>query len=108
MHEERRIKIETSAVEITEDLRRADAPLRPGSYAVISIANTGRPLEGEARATLFETIMPGKDAVDEVAAAVTRAYRIVRQWGGDISVSNGLIEGSVFRIFLESAGEHDA
>ena len=106
MHEEGRIKIETSHVEITEDLRRADAPLRPGSYAVISIANTGRPLEGEARSNLFETILPGKDAVDETAAALSRAYGIVRQWGGDISVSNGPVEGSVFRVFLESVGEH--
>ena len=106
MHEEGRIAIETSHVEITEDLRRADAPLRPGSYTVISIANSGRPLEGEARATLFETILPAKDAVDETAAALSRAYGIVRQWGGDISVSNGPVEGSVFRVFLESVGEH--
>jgi len=102
-----RIAMETSQVEITEDLRRADAPLRPGSYTVITITNTGRPLEGEARTTLFETILPGKDTVDEAAAAVSRAYAIVRQWGGDISVSNGPVEGSVFRVFLESAGEHD-
>ncbi|HEY6391564.1 MAG TPA: response regulator [Bryobacteraceae bacterium] len=99
-----RIAIETSHIEIKEDLRRADAPLRPGAYAVITIANTGRPLEGEARATLFETILPGKDAVDEAAGAVSRAYGIVRQWGGDISVSNGPVEGSIFRVFLESAG----
>jgi PAS domain S-box-containing protein len=108
MQAEGRIAIETSHVETKEDLRRADAPLRPGSYAVISIANTGRPLEGEARTTLFETVLPGKDAVDEAAGAVSRAYGIVRQWGGDISVSNGPVEGSVFRVFLESIGEHAA
>jgi len=108
MQAEGRIAIETSHLEIKEDLRRADAPLRPGSYAVISITNTGRPLEGEARATLFETVLPGKDAVDEAAGAVSRAYGIVRQWGGDISVSNGPVEGSVFRVFLESVGEHVA
>ncbi len=102
-----RITIETSQAAITEDLRRADAPLRPGAYAVITISSTGRPLEGEARATLFETILPGKNTVDEAAAAVSRAYALVRQWGGDISVSNGSAEGSVFRIFLESAGEND-
>jgi len=108
MQAEGGITIETSHVEITEDLRRADAPLRPGSYAVITITNQGRPLEGEARATLFETILPGKDAIDEAAGAVSRAYGIVRQWGGDISVSNGPVEGSVFRVFLESVGEHAA
>jgi CheY-like chemotaxis protein len=108
MKGEGRIAIETSQVEITEDLRRTDAPLRPGSYAAISITNTGRPLEGEARTALFETILPGKDAVDEVAAAISLAYGMVRQWGGDISVTNGVAEGSVFRIFLQSVGEHAA
>jgi PAS domain S-box-containing protein len=105
MHGEGRIAIEASHVEIAEDLRRADAPLRPGSYTVISIANTGRALEGEARVTLFETVLPGKDPVEEAAGAVSRAYGIVRQWGGDISVSNAPVEGSVFRVFLESVGE---
>jgi two-component system, cell cycle sensor histidine kinase and response regulator CckA len=108
MHGQGQIAIETSQVEITEDLRRADAPLRPGSYAVISISSPGRPLEGEARTALFETILPGKDAVDEVAAAISRAYGTIRQWGGDISISNGAAEGSVFRIFLQSVAETTA
>jgi two-component system, cell cycle sensor histidine kinase and response regulator CckA len=105
MHGQGRIAVETSTVEITEDLRRADAPLRPGSYGVITIAHTGRPLEGEARVTLFESVLPGKEPWDDAAAAATRAYGIVRQWGGDISVVNGAVEGSVFRIFLERMDE---
>ncbi len=103
MHGTGRISIETSRLEIVEDLRRAGAPLRPGSYAVITVAHTGRALEGEARASLFETILPGKDGADEAAAAVSRSYGIVRQWGGDISVSSGPEEGSIFRLFLECA-----
>lgn len=105
MHGQGRIAMETSSVEITEDLRRADAPLRPGSYGVITISHTGRPIEGEARLTLFESVLPGKEPWDDAAAAATRAYGIVRQWGGDIAVSNGAVEGSVFRIFLERAEE---
>lgn len=106
MHGEGRITMETSSVEITEDLRRAEAPLRPGSYGVITIGYTGRSLEGEARVTLFESVLPGKELWDDAAAAATRAYGIVRQWGGDISVSNGPAEGSVFRIYLERVEEH--
>jgi two-component system, cell cycle sensor histidine kinase and response regulator CckA len=105
MHGQGRITIETSSVRITEDLRRADAPLRPGSYGVITIAHTGRPLEGEARVTLFESVLPGKETWDDAAAAATRAYGIVRQWGGDISVMNGAEEGSVFRVYLERVEE---
>jgi len=101
MHGEGRITIGTSHVRITEDLRHANAPLRPADYGVITIVNTGRPLEGEARATLFESALSGKEPGDDIAAAATKAYAIVRQWGGDIAVSDGPVEGSIFRVFLE-------
>jgi PAS domain S-box-containing protein len=100
MHAGERITLETSRLEITEDLRRPNAPLRPGTYAVISIIAPAQPLDGEAKAALFECSLPGKEPWDEVAATLSRAYGIVRQWGGDISISNGTHAVSVFRIFL--------
>lgn len=94
------ITIETSRVEIREDLRRSGA-LRPGTYGVITIAHPGPAIEGEAQTSLFESVLPGKDPADDSVAAVTRAYGVVRQWGGDISVSPAPRGGSLFRVFLE-------
>jgi PAS domain S-box-containing protein len=94
------ITMETSHVEITENLRRANAPLQPGSYAVVSIVTPVPPIDGEAKACLFECSLPGKEPWDETAAALSRVYGTVRQWGGDISVSNGPAGASVFRVFL--------
>ncbi len=85
---------------VTEDLRRPNAPLQPGNYVVISIVAPGQPLDAEAKAALFECSLPGKEPWDEVAAILSRAYGIVRQWGGDISVSNGPRYATVFRVFL--------
>ncbi len=100
MHAGEKITLETSRLEITEDLRRPNAPLRPGAYAVISIAAPAQPLDAEAKAALFECSLPGKEPWDEVAATLSRVYGIVRQWGGDISVSNAPHAASLFRIFL--------
>src|ERR1700722_4922937 len=100
MHAGEKITLETSRLEITEELRRPNAPLRPGSYAVISIVAPAQPLDAEAKAALFECSLPGKEPWDEVAATLSRAYGIVRQWGGDISVSNAPHAASLFRIFL--------
>jgi len=94
------ITIETSGVEIAENLRRANAPLRPGNYAVISIATPLAKIEGEAKTCLFECSLPGKEPWDETAATLSRAYGTVRQWGGDISVSSSPSGGAVFRVFL--------
>jgi two-component system, cell cycle sensor histidine kinase and response regulator CckA len=100
MHAGERIMLETSRIEITEDLRRPGAPLQPGLYAVISIVAPSQPLDSDAKAALFECSLPGKEPWDDVAATLSRAYGIVRQWGGDISVSSGPHAVSVFRIFL--------
>jgi two-component system, cell cycle sensor histidine kinase and response regulator CckA len=99
MHAGEKITLGTSHLEITEDLRRPNAPLQPGIYAVISIAAPSQPLDGEAKVALFECSVPGKEPWDDVAATLSRAYGIVRQWGGDISVSNAHA-ASLFRIFL--------
>ncbi len=99
MHAGERMALQTSRLEIREDLRRPNAPLQPGSYAVISIIAPSQPLDGEGKAALFECSLPGKEPWDDVAATLSRAYGIVRQWSGDISVSNAYA-ASEFRIFL--------
>jgi len=100
MHAGERITLQTSRLEITDDLRHANAPLQPGTYAVISISAPAQPLDGEGKAALFECSLAGKEPWDDVAAMLSRAYGVVRQWGGDIAVSNTAQSATVFRVFL--------
>jgi PAS domain S-box-containing protein len=100
MHAGEKIVVETSRLDVAEDLRRPNAPLQPGSYAVISILAPGQPIDAESKAALFECSLPGKEPWDDVAATLSRAYGVVRQWGGDISVSNGPRSATLFRLFL--------
>jgi CheY-like chemotaxis protein len=100
MHAGEKIVLETSHLEVTEDLRRPNTPLQPGSYAVIAISAPGNPLDAEAKAALFECSLPGKEPWDDLAATLSRAYGLVRQWQGDISVSNGPRSETAFRVFL--------
>ena len=98
--EKGRVRIETSRADIAEDLRRPNAPLQPGPYGVITIRGTGRPLEGDLKSSLFESVLPGKEPWDDSASAVSRAYGTIRQWGGDIAVTNDPREGPVVSVFL--------
>jgi two-component system cell cycle sensor histidine kinase/response regulator CckA len=100
MHAGEKIVIETSRMEVTEDLRHPNAPLQPGTYAMISMVAPGQPLDAEAKAAMFECSLPGKEPWDDLAATLSRAYGIVRQWGGDISVSNAPRSATMFRVFL--------
>jgi two-component system, cell cycle sensor histidine kinase and response regulator CckA len=99
MHTGEKMQIETSRLSVSEDLRRVNAPLQRGDYAVVSIVAPGPPLESDAKIALFECSLPGKEPWDDVAATLSRAYGILRQWGGDISVSSARA-GLTFRVFL--------
>jgi len=79
--------IETSNIEIKEDLREAGKALRPGIYCVITVTLNGRAWQPDARSSWFEAVLPGKGPADDWRAALTRAYATVRPWGGDIAAS---------------------
>jgi two-component system, cell cycle sensor histidine kinase and response regulator CckA len=100
-----KLTVECSPLEITEDLRRAETTLRPGVYAVLAVEDTGPTPDPEARTAMFESVLAPLDARDENAALLSRMYSLVRQWGGDISVSVNSPQGTVFQVFLPRIGE---
>ena len=99
----RNLTIGVSTTTITEDLRRPDAPLRPGGYAVITLQDSGRQLDAEARPASFESFLPGKEA-GETGPLLSRAYAFVRQWDGDIS-AGGASGPALFQVFLPLVAE---
>ena len=73
--------------------------LQPGMYARITIKDDGRGFNGGRRAALFEAVpAPHKDP--KPATAMVRAYVLVREWGGDISVYSQPFRGTAFVVYL--------
>ena len=99
------VAIETSYLEIKEDLRQAGESLRPGAYGVISITLADRAFDPDAKGSWFEAVLPEKNTADDWPSNVTRAYGIIRQWGGDMDASAAPAGGTVLRVFLESVPE---
>ncbi len=104
LQHERPVSVETSFLEMREDLRGTAETLRSGPYGVIAITLSDRAFDPDAKGGWFEAILPGKDA-DEWPLALTRAYGVVRQWGGDIVASAAPGGGTLVRVFLEGVGE---
>src|ERR1035438_1362229 len=99
------VAIETSYLEIKEDLRQAGESLRPGAYGVIAITLADRAFDPDAKGSWFEAVLPEKNTADDWPSNVTRAYGIIRQWGGDMDASAAPAGGTVLRVFLESVPE---
>jgi len=100
---ERPVVIETSHIEIRAGLK--EGTLKPGIYGVIDIRLSARAFDADKKHDWFEAVLPPKDASGNWAAAVTRAYLLVRQWGGDIAVSAAMGGGTQVRVFLQRAAK---
>jgi two-component system, cell cycle sensor histidine kinase and response regulator CckA len=68
------------------------APLKAGAYACLTIRDDGRGTD--AAKSVFESALLGKDP------SASRAYAMVREWGGDVVFSSEPFHGSTFRIYL--------
>ncbi len=71
------------------------APLKPGAYARLTLRDDGRGTDAANR--VFEAALLGKDP------SASRAYTIVREWGGDLAFQSEPFRGSTFTIYLPLA-----
>ena len=76
-----------------------DTVSQPSAWARITVSGNGRGLDARQRAAAFETFV-GKETA---GPALARAYSIVREWGGDITVSSEPSGGATFTIYLPPA-----
>ncbi len=96
--ERSRVTIAWELAAIAESL--PEATLKPGVYAGIVIHDNGRGTDPTKRATIFESVLAGKDPDKTAGPALARAYAIVREWGGDLAFSSDPFRGSTFMLYL--------
>jgi len=80
--------------------RLAEATLKPGTYARITIDDNGRGVDAAKRVTIFESVLAGKDPEKSAGRGLARAYAIVREWHGDIAFASDPFRGSTFILYL--------
>jgi CheY-like chemotaxis protein len=78
--------------------RRASG-LRGGTYVVLEVRDTGRPIEPAALGRIFEPFS-GTPEVGESGLGLASVYGIVKQSGGHIEVSSEPERGTAFTIYL--------
>ncbi|MGD1088956.1 MAG: PAS domain-containing protein [Verrucomicrobiota bacterium] len=92
--------IETSAVKFDEITAGQISQARPGSYACVSVTDTGGGIPPEILPRIFEPFFTTKDVGKGTGLGLATVFGIVQQHQGWINVYSEVGQGTTFRVYM--------
>jgi signal transduction histidine kinase len=92
--------ITTANVVLDAMYARAHPHLKPGTYVLLVVSDTGHGMSPDVRARIFEPFFTTKSPEQGTGLGLSTVFRIVRQCHGHIEVESHPGLGTAFRIYL--------
>jgi PAS domain S-box-containing protein len=88
-----------------DSLPHSHLEISPGSYIVLSVADTGVGMDEKTKAQAFEPFFSTKEKGKGTGLGLAMVYGIVKQNGGAVSVYSEPGMGTVFRVYIPRVDE---
>jgi PAS domain S-box-containing protein len=95
-----RLTITTDQVELDEEFIMSHGYGNIGSYALISVEDTGHGMDRETKEKLFEPFFTTKEVGKGTGLGLSMVYGIIKQHNGYIDVEGEISKGTTFKIYL--------